>query len=262
MNLDYVAEVFSDASATCVWIQIIKRGGITNMNEKGTALLLVSEGLNNHPSYIIDIVELLVKREYESVVVLPYPDHFKKMTIPDHIRKEAIDKVFSKANVAAIIHVEKDAFIESLFDNKTTKQLLKKKGINIEDYSEMIKPLMERVQHVSSQGRDALLIYKARTDNPTKEVEFLAAMQVCEMHGAVGVAVLVYKELPISNKQEWVNQINVLEPGFICTNVENDFIHELLNETNIPGADVAVITTIASVNSQTSQEEPDIKKMN
>ncbi len=82
------------------------------------------------------------------------------------------------------------------------------------------------------------------------------------MHGAIGVGVLVYKELPILNQKEWVDQINVLEPGFICTNEENDFIHELLNETNIPGVDVSVITTIAPGNSQTSQEEPDIQKMN
>ncbi len=130
------------------------------MKKGKIALLTVSEGLNNHPSHIIEAVRILVSQEYETVFVLPYPDHFMKITIPDHIRKEAIDKVFSKANVSAIIHVEKDAFIESLFDNKTTKQLLKKKGINIEDYSEMIKPLMERVQHTSSQGRDALLIYR------------------------------------------------------------------------------------------------------
>ncbi len=232
------------------------------MNKGKIALLTVSEGLNNHPSHIIEAIRLLISQEYETVFVLPYPDHFKEITIPNHIRKEAIDKVFSKANVAAIIHVEKNSFIESLFDNEKTKQLLKKNSIKVEDYSEMIQPLMGKIQHTSSQGRDALLIYKARTDNPTKEVEFQAAMQVCEMHGAVGVAVLVYKELPISNQQEWVDQINVLEPGFICTNVENDFIHELLSETNIPGADVAVITTIAPVNSQTSQEEPDIQKMN
>lgn len=231
------------------------------MSRNKNALLIVSEGINNHPSHIVEAIRLLVSKEYENVFVFPYPEMIKNVTLSEKAIDGAVNKVFSKINIDAVVQVENNQFLNSLFDSPKILDIFKDKGIKLENYTELVKPILDNLEHQSSQGRDALLIYKARTDNPTKEVEFQAAMQVCEMHGAIGVAVLVYKELPISNQQEWVDQINVLEPGFICTNEENSFIHELLSETNIPGADVTVITTLDVNKNQVNQENIDIQRL-
>lgn len=231
------------------------------MSKHSIALLVVSEGLNNHPSHIIEAIRLIADQEYESIFVFPYPDYFKEITVPEYIRQEAIYKVFAKAEVAALIHIEKNPFIESLYDNDESKQMLEKAGIQIEDYSELVKPILQNLELRSSEGRDALLVYKARTDSPTDEPEFQAAMEICKRHGACGVAALIYRELPVSDKQGWIDQINVLEPGFVCTNEENDFLHDLLDESNISGVDVAVITLVEGNKEQVMKTEMDNLRM-
>ena len=75
------------------------------------------------------------------------------------------------------------------------------------------------------------------------------------------MAALIYRELPVSDKQGWIDQINVLEPGFICTNEENDFLHELLDESNILGVKVAVITLAGGNKEQVMKSEMDNLKM-
>ena len=232
------------------------------MKEGKIALLTVSEGLNNHPSHIIEAVRLLVSQEYEAVFVLPYPDYFKEITVPEHIRQEAINKVFNKAEIAAIIHVEKNPFIDSLYGNASSKLVMQQRGIKIEDYSEMVEPLLERMQQSSSQGRDALLIYKKRTEEPMEEPEFQAAMQICINKGAIGVAVIMYKEIPYQDKQEWIDQINVIEPGFICANEETNFLYEVLEASNINGIDIAIIKAVERNQNQDYLSEIDIQKMN
>lgn len=232
-----------------------------SMKKGKIALLTVSEGLNNHPSHIIEAVRLLISKEYETVFILPYPDHFKEITVPDHIRELAVDNVFSKADIAALIHIEKNPFIESLYDNDESKQMLEKAGIQIEDYSELVKPILQNLELRSSEGKDALLVYKARTESPTDEPEFQAALEICKRHGAVGMEALIYRELPVSDKQGWIDLINVLEPGFICTNEENDFLHELLDESNISRVDVAVITLVEGNKEQVMKSEMDNLRM-
>lgn len=86
-------------------------------------------------------------------------------------------------------------------------------------------------------------------------------MEICKRHGICGVAALIYRELPVSDKQGWIDQINVLEPGFICTNEENDFLHELLDESNILGVKVAVITLAGGNKEQVMKSEMDNLKM-
>lgn len=229
--------------------------------KKENSVLIVSESLYNHPSNIINTIKLRIEKEGNTVLVLPYPDKIADFNLPDHLAQKGIEELFVMNEVDTIFYVEKNPFINSFLLEDHSKKILLQHQIRVKDYSELVNQINLKPEVTSSQGKDALLIYKRSSNQPFDEPEFRAALEICKHQGAIGVAVIMYEEIPYESKQEWVDQLNVIEPGFVCSNDETEFLHEVLESSNISEIDVAIITTVQGHSEPIYDNQPDIQKM-